>query len=291
MIRLTVPATSANLGPGFDCLGLAISLRNSVEIKKSPFFSISISGEGANVLKAKTQNSFVKIFYEKLHALSGEKPNFRFIFKNSIPLSRGLGSSSAMIVSALAAAYMAHKISPDKDTILNEALKYENHPDNISPTVFGGFNVAVAQNGVVTKLKANISKDIKACMVIPKKPISTKKSRATLPELMPRQDAVFNLARSSLLTAAFVNQRYDLLHLASQDLMHQNLRMNLMPALFDVQKLALKNGALMSTLSGSGSSFLNVVYADAANDFCQKMSSAFGQFSVKIFDFDNYGLA
>ena len=139
---ISVPATSANLGPGFDALGLAIDLRNEIVIKPSRFLSISTNGEGASSPKIKKNTLFLHIFNEHYKKLKGRQGVFRFEFTNRIPISRGLGSSSAVIVAAITAAHVAAGVKYNKRRILNLALKHENHPDNITPAVMGGFNVA-----------------------------------------------------------------------------------------------------------------------------------------------------
>ncbi|MEJ2414260.1 MAG: homoserine kinase, partial [Sulfurimonas sp.] len=146
---ISVPATSANLGPGFDSLGLAVDLRNKVEFHPSKFFSVSIKGEGENNARLKGNNLFVSIFNEHYSRLTSKKQNFKFTFYNSIPMSRGLGSSSAVIVSAIASAHEAASIRVSKRRILNHALVYEPHPDNITPAVMGGFNVATIEKNKV----------------------------------------------------------------------------------------------------------------------------------------------
>ncbi len=289
---ISVPATSANLGPGFDTLGIALDLRNEVHIKKSKFFSISIRGEGSKNFKLKGNNLFIRVFNEFYRNLTDTKTKvkFRFTFYNNIPLSRGLGSSSAVIVSAIAAAYEAAGVAISKKKILDLALTYEPHPDNITPAVMGGFNVAVVENDKVYSIKKDMPDSLKAVVVIPNKPISTAHSRTKLPKNYAKDDAVFNLSHSALLTAAFFNEDWDMLKIASKDRFHQDIRMNAMPILFDVQKTALENGALMSTLSGSGSTFFNMVYKDDANRLSEILKKRFPEFNIKIINFDNDGL-
>ncbi|MBC7197578.1 MAG: homoserine kinase, partial [Deferribacterales bacterium] len=142
-MKIKIPATSANLGPGFDCLGLAIALYNEVSIKPASYQSISVKGEGEENVKLKNNNIFVSIFYEIYQELVGKKDPFRFEFYNNIPFSRGLGSSSAVIVGAIASAYEMAGIKASRETILNKALIYETHPDNIAPAVYGGFTSSV----------------------------------------------------------------------------------------------------------------------------------------------------
>ncbi len=287
---ISVPATSANLGPGFDSLGLALDLRNKVEFFPSKFHSVSIKGEGEENIKLKGNNLFISIFNEHYVMLTKKKQNFRFTFYNQIPMSRGLGSSSAVIVSAIASAYEAAGIKVSKRRILNNALAYENHPDNITPAVMGGFNVAVLEKNKVYSQKKHLPSCIKAVVVIPNKPISTAKSRTSLPRSYSKENAVFNLSHSSLTTACFFNEDWEMLKIASQDRFHQRARMKALPELFYVQKTAYENGALMSTLSGSGSTFFNMVYNEDAQRLSNKLSQKFPDFSIKILNFDNNGL-
>ncbi|HEB9348935.1 TPA: homoserine kinase [Campylobacter coli] len=288
-MKILVPATSANLGPGFDCLGLSLALFNHTIIEKSNFFSISVNGEGSENLSLKKNNIFVSIFNEIYQRLSGRKDHFRFIFDNTIPLSRGLGSSSAVIIGAIASAYEMAGFKADKEKILNEALKYENHPDNIAPAALGGFVVSVVENEKVFSIKKDLDENLNAVVVIPNVAMSTEQSRNALPSNLSLKDSVFNLCHSSFLTACFLEKKYDLLALASKDLLHQTRRMQNLPELFEVQKFALENKALMSTLSGSGSSFFSLAYKDDAKHLAQKMEQKFGHFKVLCLEFDNKG--
>ena len=287
---IDVPATSANLGPGFDTLGIALKLHNKVIIKKSNFFSLSIKGEGSERKRFKNNNLFVKIFYEIYEEITGKRDNFRFEFYNKIPISRGLGSSSAIITSAVAAAYALGDNSDDKEKILNRSLCFENHPDNIAPAVHGGFTVSLVENNKVYTLKKEMPSFLKAVVVIPNRAMSTAKSRTTLPKEYPLKDIVYNLSRSSMLCALFFDEKWDLLKIASKDRLHQDKRMSNMKELFAVQKTALEAGALSSTLSGSGSTFFNIAYEDDAKKIANTLKTKFPYFRVEILDFDNIGL-
>ncbi|HEC1774574.1 homoserine kinase [Campylobacter sp. LMG 7929] len=288
-MKILVPATSANLGPGFDCLGLSLKYFNQTTVEKSKFFSISIHGEGENNIYLKKNNSFVNIFYEIYQRLSGKKDNFRFVFQNNIPLARGMGSSSAVIVGAIACAYELSGFKADKNIILNEALKYENHPDNIAPATLGGFVCALTHNEKVLAIKKEVDKDLQAVITIPNVAMNTQKSRAVLAKKINLEDGVFNLCHASFLTACFLEKKYDLLKYASLDKLHQNQRMKLLPELFEVQKLALDNNALMSTLSGSGSSFFTLAYKDDAKQIKEKIKNKFAKFRVELLEFDDEG--
>ena len=346
ILRITmivrIPATSANLGPGFDSLGLALSLYNDFQIKPSILQSIKIKGEGEGIPKLIKDNNFIKIFKETCEAIeSGDlvqnarkncsnppknvsanplnqkltnpkfanpkainpkdspkppKPNFlqknfSFYLENRIPISRGLGSSSAVIVGAIVSAFQMLGAKYTKDMIINRALKYEKHPDNIIPAVNGGFNVAMLKNNRVFYIKTKISSDIKAVVVIPNKPISTRHSRKAIPRQIALQDAIFNLSRASMIASIFAQKRWQLLKVVGDDKIHQDLRMGLFPTLFSVRKEAMKNGALMSVLSGSGSTFLNICYRDDAPKIASTLAKKFGEFRVLELEFDNNGIS
>lgn len=289
-MKISVPATSANLGPGFDTLGLALDIRNEVIIKPAKFHSVSLKGEGSNNPKLKDNNMFISTFNDFHQNLSSSKQQFRFEFNNSIPLSRGLGSSSAVIISAIASAYAIEGIELHDKKLLNLALSYESHPDNITPAVMGGFTVATIHENEVYFIKKEIPKILKAVVVIPNRPISTNLSRKTLPFKYSKEDAIFNVSHSSLLTAAFMSEDWRMLKKASKDRFHQYYRMKQMPELFAVQKVALRNGALMSTLSGSGSTFFNMVYEKDIQKLVKKLEENFPHFKIIVCDFDNNGV-
>jgi len=289
-VLVSVPATSANLGPGFDALGLAVDLRNEIIIKPSSFLSLATIGEGSDSLKIRKNTLFLDIFNKQYAKLTDKNETFRFEFTNRIPLSRGLGSSSAVIVAALASAYVAAGATYTKRDLLNLALEYEKHPDNITPAVMGGFNVACLEDGRVYSRKKRLPEYLRAVLVVPNKTISTARSRTTLPKFYSKEETIYSLSRSSYLTALFMSESWDLLRIASKDKLHQNRRMKMMPELFDVQKLALRNGALMSTLSGSGSTFFNLCYDNEAELMAEAFRKRFPEFRVFVTSLDNNGL-
>jgi homoserine kinase len=289
-VTISVPATSANLGPGFDSLGLAVNLRNRVEFKPSRFFSVNIKGEGEGNPRLKGNNLFVSIFNEHYKRLTNKRQNYKFTFYNNIPLSRGLGSSSAVIVAAIATAHEAAGVRVSKRRILNHALVYESHPDNITPAVMGGFNASTVEKQKVFSQKKHLPDYIKAVVVIPNKPISTAKSRTTLPRSYSKENAVFNLSHTALTVAAFFNEDWEMLRLATQDRFHQKVRMKMLPELFAIQKTAYEQGALMSTLSGSGSTFFSMAYDEDARKLHDLFAKQYPDYRVKTLDFDNHGI-
>ena len=288
-MRISVPATSANLGPGFDTLGLAIDLRNEIVIKPSQFLSVSTRGEGAENPKIKKNTLFLNIFNENYRRLTKKEPIFRFEFTNRIPISRGLGSSSAVIVGSIAAAYTAAGVKYNKREILNRALRYEHHPDNITPAVMGGFNVACVEGDRVYSKKRRLPDYLRSVLVVPNRTISTARSRTVLPKMYRKEETVYSLSHAAFMTGLFMSESWDLLRIASRDKLHQTRRMKMMPDLFEVQRIALKHGALMSTLSGSGSTFFTLCYADDAGKIGEVLQKRFPQFRVFEKALDNYG--
>lgn len=289
-MQITVPATSANLGPGFDSLGLALDLRNEIIIKPSRFLSISTHGEGAENPKIKKNTLFLSVFNKHYRKLSGKHNTFRFEFINRIPISRGMGSSSAVIVAAITAAYTASQTKYNKRTILNLALRHEPHPDNITPCVMGGFNVACLEGNRVFSKKRRMPGYLRAVLVVPNKTISTSRSRHVLPKHYSKEELVFSLSRAAYMTALFMSESWDQLRIASKDKIHQDRRMRMMPELIEVQKCALENGALMSTLSGSGSTFFSLCYEDDAEPLAKILQDKFPHFRVMVKSLDNHGV-
>ena len=287
---ISVPATSANLGPGFDTLGLAIDLRNEILIKPSRFLSLSTHGEGAENTRIKKNTLFLNIFNKHYKRLSGKHNTFRFEFTNRIPISRGMGSSSAVIVAAITAAYAAAGAKYNKREILNQALKFEHHPDNITPAVMGGFNVACLEGDRVFSKKRRMPGYLRAVLVIPDRTISTNRSRHVLPKVYPKEEMIYSLSRAAYMTALFMSESWDQLRIASKDKIHQDRRMKMMPELFQVQKIALANGALMSTLSGSGSTFFSLCYEEDAESIAQALAARFPHYRVWVHSLDNHGV-
>ena len=286
---ISIPATSANLGPGFDSLGLALNLYNHVSISESKFLTISVNGESEEQTSACKHNLFVVIFSDIFKRLTHSNPVFKFKFQNNIPFSRGLGSSSAVIVGAIAAAYEMAGFKPEREVVLNEALFYENHPDNISPATYGGFTANVIENNKVITQRCEISDEICAVVTIPDQPMNTQQSRTALPKSLAIKDAVVNLSHSAFITACFFSKDYKALIYGARDKIHEDIRMNNLPELFKIRKIGNENGAILSTLSGSGSSFLNIVYRDDAKKLKQILSEKFSKFQTEIFKFDNGG--
>ena len=256
-ITARVPATSANLGPGFDCFGVALELRTDTTLAVGEPFSIAIQGEGANRIARDERNlafRAVRTFYERI---GREPPSFALTINSRIPLTGGLGSSSAGILGGLLAANVAAGRPMDADGILALAAELDGHPDNVAPALLGGLVVAVADppRGPVT-LSLPIPNELSAVVYVPTFTMPTKRARALLPPVVPRADAIFNAGRTALLVAALQTGQLDYLRIATQDRLHQPYRSKLFPALPTVIEAALAAGARGAALSGAGSAVL-----------------------------------
>ena len=277
LVTFKIPATSANIGSGFDSVGLALDLYNEIHIyanENSKKIEFEITGEGENEI-SKDNNMILdamKLVYKKLKA----KPEKGYIIKciNRIPLSRGLGSSSAAIIGGLLSAnyILGNKLSLEND-ILNMAVQLEGHPDNVSPAILGGIISGVVQKNEDFKyVKINTPKNLKAIVAIPNFHLSTEKARNALPKEISFKDAIFNISRAALLTSALSSNKLDLLEVTTDDKLHQDYRAKFRPGLKELFKEAKKAGAYSVTISGAGSSILALVKND--ENIIKKVSNA-----------------
>lgn len=277
LITFKIPATSANIGSGFDSVGLALTLYNEIQIfdnEDSRKIEFEIYGEGENEISKKDNMiySAMKLVFKKLKS----KPDKGYIVKciNRIPLSRGLGSSSAAIIGGLLSAnYMlGNKLIIEKD-ILNMAVQIEGHPDNVAPAILGGIiSGVVKKNEDFKYIKIKPPKNLKAIVSIPDFYLSTEIARNILPKEIKREDAIFNISRAAMLTSALFSNRLDLLEVATEDKIHQDYRAKFIPNLQKLFKETKKAGAYSSTISGAGSSILALAKDD--KNIINKVSEA-----------------
>ena len=259
--RILAPATSANLGPGFDCLGLALGLYLRLEVREAPGsgFELELSGEGAASLPRDQRNILCRSLGQAL-AHTGHTPGHLYLSAHSaIPLAAGLGSSAAARVAGLAAGLVLSGQTPDPDLLIALAEGEEGHPDNVAPCVLGGFALAVRDQDRLTCLHLAPPTGLQALVLVPDFELPTPRSRRALPAQVPLVDAVFNHSRTALLCAALTLGRLDLLEIAMQDRLHQPYRAALIPGLATVLQAALDAGALGASLSGAGPAVLALV--------------------------------
>ncbi len=255
-VTVRVPATSANLGPGFDALGLALRLHNTLTIEPAPGPEIEIDGEGEKTLPRNPSH----LAYQAAMAVAARAAEsrsvpavqaFRLKQRNTIPLGRGLGSSAAAIVGGAVAAnaLLGHPL--DQQALIDLATEMEGHPDNVAPALLGGL-VVCARTPEGVRWMRLAPPLLKVVLAVPDYAVSTEEARRRLPARVPFPDAVFNVTRTALLVAALIGGRPDLLDEATQDRLHQPYREHLVPGLTEVFAAARRAGAYGVALSGSG---------------------------------------
>lgn len=262
-LTIRVPATSANCGPGFDSLGLACTLYNyfTFEIIDSGL-ELEVEGEGKSFLHASKNNLAFKSFFKIWNKCTTKRIGLRLKMQNSIPLSRGLGSSSTAIVAGLMAANAFFDNRFSKDDLVNFATAIEGHPDNVAPAILGGFTVSYMEQGIAYSLKISPVKKIQFVAVVPQKPLSTALARKAIPTHVLHQDAVFNTSRSALLIGCLLTGDYQHLSVALEDKLHQPYRASLIAGIEDAFKAAKENGAYNAIISGAGSTLMAYVPAE-----------------------------
>jgi homoserine kinase len=258
-VRVRVPASSANLGPGFDALGLALALYNDVAVEESDRVLVSIEGEGAGHLAQGDDNAVARAVRMAFEAAGRGFRGARIRCVNRVPLRRGLGSSAAAWVSGLVGGNALLGEPLDRETLLGLAARAEGHPDNVTAAMLGGLTVSCSAGERVTGVALPVPARMQWVVLVPDAESSTREARAVLPDAVSRADAVFNVQRTSLLLAALVADRADLLDVAMHDRLHQPYRAKLFPWMDRVFAAARDAGALGCVLSGAGPSVLAAV--------------------------------
>lgn len=280
MIRIKIPATSANLGPGFDCLGLALQLHNTITVEPNRPFQISLAGSYHDEIPSDESNLVWQTMCHLWELLHYPTPSVALTLENHIPPARGLGSSSAAIVGGLVAANTLAGSPYTKYELLQVANALEGHPDNVTPALYGGVTLSVpAKDGISPRVLAQ-SPNLKAVVVIPNTLLNTEKSRGILLPHVTRNDAVFNISHVGLLIEAFIREDYSLLKEGMRDMLHQNQRALLLPGLLETIESALKVGAYGAALSGSGPTLIALISESSKKEVSQSMITTLGQFGV-----------
>ncbi|KJR98962.1 MAG: serine kinase [Peptococcaceae bacterium BRH_c4a] len=262
MVRVQVPATTANLGPGFDCLGMALQLYNSVEMSltSSSGLYIEVQGEGSPDIP-RNENNMVYQAALRVFKMVGNKPaGLRLKLINNIPIARGLGSSSAAIAGGMIAANILSGNTLTHKEIINLAHGMEGHPDNLAAAVLGGIVVAVSTEGEIRFQKIPPPKNLRTVVAIPDFTLSTRTAREALPQQIPLSDAAFNLGRVALLVAALFTGDINQFGPAMEDRLHQPYRTSLVPGMKKVFAAAKLAGAKGVALSGAGPAI--IAYTD-----------------------------
>ena len=254
-VKVKAPATSANIGPGFDCLGMALDIWNEVHVSLGPP-SFTITGEGEKTLHLGQKNLVYKSFCLPFRESGQSVPDVSMSCHNAIPLGRGLGSSSAAIVAGLLAGNALCERPLSQEQLLQLAVQVEGHPDNVAATLLGGCQVVVSDEDRLITASVPLPPELKAVIYIPDFPMPTERARQLLPDQVSREDAVYNMGRVALLIRAFATGDFSQLAVATMDRLHQPARQTIFPAMKNIFRAALGAGALGVFLSGAGSSVL-----------------------------------
>jgi homoserine kinase len=257
MLRIQVPATTTNLGPGFDCLGMALRLYNRLQVETTTVaLEIEVVGEGEELLPRDERNLVYQVMRDTFERLDKPMPGLRLRLENGIPIGRGLGSSAAATLAGIAAARLLAGANVDAEAMLEPAVAREGHPDNVVPALVGGFTVAAVRDGSVEYFKLPVPAGLRAVLLVPNLILETVRARAVLPQEVSRADAVHNLQGSALVVAALLTGQLSRLGTAMADRLHQPYRAALIPGMSEALAAAHAAGALGACLSGAGSTLL-----------------------------------
>ncbi len=259
-VRVKVPATSANLGPGFDVAGLAVTLYNT--------FVFELIDEGIEITGCPKQfcneeNMTYQAFVEGAKQCGLKFNGLRIECKGEVPYTRGLGSSSTCIVAGIVGAYAFKDKYNDRQEILELATQIEGHPDNVAPAIFGGLTVSVMAEDHVTTLNIPVKHDYRFVAFIPPFSLSTAKSRSVLPQAIPRADAITNVSHLALMVASLINGYDEGLKLGFKDRLHQPYRGELIEGYHEIMKVLEKDDCVLGAyLSGAGPTIMAVIKAE-----------------------------
>lgn len=258
-VKVKVPATSANLGPGFDVAGLAVTLYNT--------FTFELIDEGLQITGCPEQfcnadNMTYQAFVEGAKACGLDFKGVRIECSGDVPYTRGLGSSSTCIVAGIVGAYAFVDRYDERQEILELATQIEGHPDNVAPAIFGGLTVSVMSDGVTT-LNIPVKHDYRFVALIPPFTLSTEKSRSVLPQELPRADVIANVSHLALMVASLINGYDEGLKLGFKDRLHQPYRGPLIQGFAEIMNILEKDERILGAyLSGAGPTIMVVIDAD-----------------------------
>lgn len=270
MIRLKVPATTANLGSGFDTLGMALSLYNIFTVKEilpEGEYTCEVWGEGIDELKDARKNMLVTSYIKACNEWNVPVKGFAFESCNAVPLNRGLGSSSTAVVAGVALANVLSGLNLPEAELLRVMTKIEGHPDNVVPCYIGGMTVSCwdGESLRYVRLPA-LPDDLNVIAAVPDFQVHTEDARRILPESVPFRDAVFNVSHASILCAAWAMGRWDLLRVGMEDRLHQPHRAKLFPGSTGEKffsEISNHPDCVANAISGSGPTMIAIVHGKA----------------------------
>ncbi|QSO54786.1 homoserine kinase [Alicyclobacillus curvatus] len=286
--RTQIPATSANLGPGFDSMGIAFGLVNEMILTTHEAFGVDITGESASMLPTDRSNVVVQAIDRVIkEAGLSDVPEYHLALHNHIPVAGGLGSSASAIVGGLMLGnQLVAEFAPDKAlspyALLDLAIAIEGHPDNVTPAMFGGAWLCITDAGNTRTFRLPVPAALSFAVAIPNFPLPTEAARKVLPDVIPRADAAYNAAQAARLVLALTTGQLELLRGGFQDRLHEPYRKTLIPGYDDVRRAAIRSGALTVTLSGAGPSMVGWCESESvAMQAADEMTLAWRMYNVE----------
>lgn len=292
-MKIKVPATSANIGSGFDALGIALTMYNEVEIEESDRLEITSLDDVAVPLGADNLifQSACRLYRECGKAAP---KGLRIAQSNVIPMARGLGSSSACVAAGLLGANYLLGKPLGREELVNIACSIEGHPDNITPALLGGLTAAAVENGRVYAVTLHVADKFRFAAFIPDFELKTSLARSILPASVPREDAVYNLSRSALMAGSLATGNVDNLRVAVQDKLHQPYRLGLIPGAEEIFDLSYEYGSYATYISGAGPTVMSIISRRHEEEFEAEMTGqlerrGLANWRVAILDVDSRG--
>lgn len=259
MIKVKVPATTANMGPGFDSIGMALQIYNIVYAEEIPSGIEIIVQEGGQDIPTDENNLIYQTILKFYEIIGKQVPGIRLIQQDHIPHTRGLGSSAACIVAGLHIANaMSHSFF-SKEELVQIAAQLEGHPDNTTPAILGGMTIGAMDESDMKYVKVPVAENIHFAVMIPDFTLSTELAREVLPKEISLQDGIFNSSRAALLAASMITGDVDNLPMAMQDRFHEPYRKHLIPHMEEIMTEARNHGAKGVFLSGAGPTLIAVI--------------------------------
>jgi homoserine kinase len=280
-VRVRVPATSANLGPGFDAFGLALTLYDDLIVTPGGSgVRVEVVGAGEGEVTLDESHLVVQAIQYGLKALGADVPGYSLLCENKVPHGRGLGSSSAAIVGGLAAAYGLAGEQLDRDRVVALATELEGHPDNVAACALGGFTIAWSEGDTGQAIRLDVKEPLVAVAYVPDHRVLTKQARGLLPDVVPHRDAAANAGRAALLVAALTG-RPELLVMATEDRLHQEYREAAMPESLALMH-KLRGSGLPAVVSGAGPTVLVLGGPDRSRDHTPDAPDGWTQYELGI---------
>ncbi|WP_213975541.1 homoserine kinase [Tepidanaerobacter acetatoxydans] len=280
MVRVKVPATTANFGPGFDCLGASLGLYNYIDMEFSDAPKVYVKGEGVEEIPLDKTNLVYQAAAKVLKRANVNK-DLKIVLENHIPLARGLGSSAACIVGgAMAANHLIGDIF-DNSELLKIATEMEGHPDNVVPAAFGGFCLSMIYENKIIYKTFPMPFWLKFVVCIPDFELKTEDARKILPEEINFKDAVFNISRTAMLVAAMAQGDLSNMDIFCQDRLHQPFRSQLIPGMEKILATVREKGAFAGFLSGSGPTVVCLTLRERADTLGEHMVDIFSRAGIK----------